>query len=118
MARALFAGAELLIHPSLYEGFGFVPLQAMACGVPVISSACGALPEVLGDAVEYADVAQPELVGQAIADLWQSPDRRAELRATHDVAARQATGGVCGPIPAAACSLRRRHDQARLGPTL
>jgi glycosyltransferase involved in cell wall biosynthesis len=76
---ALFAGAELLINPSLYEGFGFVPLQAMACGVPVISSACGSLPEILGDAAAYADVAQPERLGKAIVDLWQSPRRRAEM---------------------------------------
>lgn len=46
----LYAGAELFVFPSLYEGFGFTPLEAMACGAPVVSSAGGSLPEVLGDA--------------------------------------------------------------------
>jgi glycosyltransferase involved in cell wall biosynthesis len=77
--RAVYAGAELLIYPSLYEGFGFVPLQAMACGVPVISSACGALAEILGDAAAYADPSQSEQVGCRIAELWQAPGQRAEL---------------------------------------
>ncbi|NCC52809.1 MAG: glycosyltransferase family 1 protein [Spartobacteria bacterium] len=44
---ALYAGAELFVFPSIYEGFGFPPLEAMACGTPVISSAAGSLPEVL-----------------------------------------------------------------------
>jgi glycosyltransferase involved in cell wall biosynthesis len=76
---ALYAGAELLLYPSFYEGFGFHPLQAMACGVPVISSTCGALPEVLGDAAVYADARQPEALGRAVVDLWLSPERRHAL---------------------------------------
>lgn len=47
---ALYAGAELFLFPSFYEGFGFPPLEAMACGTSVVSSAGGSLPEVLGDA--------------------------------------------------------------------
>lgn len=47
---ALYSGAELFVLPSFYEGFGFPPLEAMACGVPVVSSRGGSLPEVLGDA--------------------------------------------------------------------
>ena len=46
---ALYAGAELFLFPSVYEGFGFPPLEAMACGTPVIASTAGSLPEVLGD---------------------------------------------------------------------
>lgn len=46
---ALYAGAELFLFPSLYEGFGFPPLEAMRCGTPVLASAAGSLPEVLGD---------------------------------------------------------------------
>lgn len=45
----LYAGAELFLFPSFYEGFGFPPLEAMACGTPVVSSAGGSLAEVLGD---------------------------------------------------------------------
>ncbi|MFH1970114.1 MAG: glycosyltransferase family 1 protein [Verrucomicrobiota bacterium] len=46
---ALYAGAELFLFPSLYEGFGFPPLEAMLCGVPVLASTAGSLPEVLGN---------------------------------------------------------------------
>jgi len=47
---SLYAGAEFLIFPSLYEGFGLPPLEAMACGTPVIVSNVSSLPEVVGDA--------------------------------------------------------------------
>lgn len=46
----LLAGAEIFLFPSLYEGFGLPPLEAMACGVPVISSNTSSLPEVVGEA--------------------------------------------------------------------
>lgn len=46
----LYAGAHLFVWPSLYEGFGLPPLEAMACGTPVITSRCASLPEVVGDA--------------------------------------------------------------------
>lgn len=45
-----YAGAECLVFPSFYEGFGFPPLEAMACGCPVIASNASSLPEVVGDA--------------------------------------------------------------------
>jgi glycosyltransferase involved in cell wall biosynthesis len=51
----LYAGADLFICPSLYEGFGFPPLESMACGTPVLSSSAGSLPEVLGDAAVLVD---------------------------------------------------------------
>jgi len=47
---ALYSGARLFVYPSLYEGFGLPPLEAMACGVPVIASRRASLPEVVGDA--------------------------------------------------------------------
>lgn len=61
---ALYAGAELFVLPSLYEGFGFPPLEAMACGTPVVASNGGSLPEVLGAAAEI--VADFEI------DSWRS----------------------------------------------
>jgi len=52
---ALYGGAALFVFPSLYEGFGLPPLEAMACGTPVVSSGTSSLPEVLGDAAAYVD---------------------------------------------------------------
>lgn len=47
---SLYSGADLFVYPALYEGFGLPPLEAMACGTPVVASNAGALPEVLGEA--------------------------------------------------------------------
>ncbi|MCG2726256.1 MAG: glycosyltransferase family 4 protein [Elusimicrobia bacterium] len=52
---AVYSGAELFIFPSLYEGFGLPPLEAMACGCPVLSSNASCMPEILGDACIYFD---------------------------------------------------------------
>jgi glycosyltransferase involved in cell wall biosynthesis len=52
---ALLAGASVLAYPSLYEGFGFPPLQAMRAGVPVVATRAGSLPEVLGDAAALVE---------------------------------------------------------------
>ena len=46
----LYNCADLFVYPSLYEGFGLPPLEAMACGIPVITSNTSSLPEVIGDA--------------------------------------------------------------------
>lgn len=50
---AIYSGAKLFVFPSLYEGFGIPPLEAMTCGTPVLSSDAASLPEVLGDAAHY-----------------------------------------------------------------
>ena len=60
----IYSGAAAFVFPSLYEGFGLPPLEAMACGVPVISSQSSSLPEVVGDAGILVD---PQNV-DAIAD--------------------------------------------------
>jgi glycosyltransferase involved in cell wall biosynthesis len=52
---ALYGASEGLVYPSLYEGFGFPPLEAMACARPAIVSSSGSLREVCGDAVRYVD---------------------------------------------------------------
>ena len=53
--RGLYSSASAFVLPSFYEGFGFPPLEAMACGAPVLSAATGSLPEVLGDAASLVE---------------------------------------------------------------
>jgi glycosyltransferase involved in cell wall biosynthesis len=65
----LYSGAALYVQPSLTEGFGLPPLEAMACGVPVLSSNAGALPETVGDAAALLPPQDPEAWGAAIARL-------------------------------------------------
>jgi glycosyltransferase involved in cell wall biosynthesis len=63
---ALLAGARAFVFPSLYEGFGLPPLEAMAAGVPVVAARAGALPEVLGDAPFWCDPLDVESIAAAI----------------------------------------------------
>ncbi|MDP2030657.1 MAG: glycosyltransferase family 1 protein [Thiobacillus sp.] len=75
----LYRQAVALVYPSLYEGFGIPPLEAMAVGCPVISSNTSSLPEVVGDAGEYFDPNSQEAMTAAIEHVLQSPSRREEL---------------------------------------
>ena len=76
---ALYSGAHLYACPSLYEGFGFTVLEAMACGVPVVCSTETSLPEVAGDAALYADPRNPERFGRALAEVWTNCELRDRL---------------------------------------
>lgn len=62
--------ARLLVFPSLFEGFGIPPLEAMACGCPVVCSNVTSLPEVGGDAAGYFDPTSPEEIAACISRLW------------------------------------------------
>lgn len=73
------AGALALIYPSIYEGFGLPPLEAMACGVPVIASGVSSLPEVVGDAGLLIDPHDTEAVAQAMQQLITDPGSRLHL---------------------------------------
>jgi glycosyltransferase involved in cell wall biosynthesis len=55
MLPALYSAAEVFGFPSLYEGFGLPPVEALACGTPVVASTAASLPEVLEDAAELVD---------------------------------------------------------------
>ena len=67
----------MLAFPSLYEGFGFPPLQAMRAGVPVVATRAGSLPEVLGDGALLVDVGDHEaLAGALTACLSDEVERR------------------------------------------
>jgi len=77
--ETLYAGALVFVYPSLYEGFGFPPLEAMARGVPAIVSNASSLPEVVGDAAVLVDPKKPSALADAIVTLSQDVARRREL---------------------------------------
>ncbi|MBI2886683.1 MAG: glycosyltransferase family 4 protein [Chloroflexi bacterium] len=77
--RLLYNAAWVFVFPSLYEGFGLPPLEAMACGTPVVASSAPALPEVLGDAALYFDPEDPAGLGQHLLRLAEDPPLRERL---------------------------------------
>ncbi len=78
---ALYAGAELFVFASLYEGFGFTPLEAMACGTPTVAARAGSLPEVLGDAALMPEAFDPDAWAAAIDSLLGDESARASQSA-------------------------------------
>ncbi len=75
----IYAGAAVFAFPSFYEGFGFPVLEAMACGVPVVTSNVSSLPEVAGDAALLVDPHQPEQIAKAISQLLVDEKLRRDL---------------------------------------
>jgi glycosyltransferase involved in cell wall biosynthesis len=78
---SLYRCASALVYPSLYEGFGLPVLEAMACGTPVIASMAASIPEVLGDAGFLLDPLDVPAWKDAIVNVVNDEDRRAEMRA-------------------------------------
>jgi glycosyltransferase involved in cell wall biosynthesis len=70
----LYATASALVFPSLYEGFGLPPLEAMASGCPVAAARAGALPEVCGDAARLFDPHSPSEIAEAVLEVLERPD--------------------------------------------
>jgi glycosyltransferase involved in cell wall biosynthesis len=77
---ALYSLATCLAHPAWYEGFGLTPLEAMACGTPVICSESSSLPEVTGDAALLVDPGDVEGWRRALERVSDDAELRAELR--------------------------------------
>ena len=69
----------MFAYPSLYEGFGLPPLEAMLAGTPVLATTAGALPEVVGDAAVLVDSGDSDALAEALARLLADDKRRAEL---------------------------------------
>jgi glycosyltransferase involved in cell wall biosynthesis len=78
--HVLVGGATALVFPSLYEGFGLPPLEAMAAGCPVLASRAGPMPEVCGPAVTYFDpTSTEEMQGAMLGTAAWTPEERARL---------------------------------------
>ncbi|GHO87288.1 glycosyltransferase family 4 protein [Dictyobacter formicarum] len=76
----LYSMAELFVFPSFFEGFGIPPLEAMACGAPVITSNTSSLPEVVGDAALQVDPHNIDELSHAMLRLLQDEQLRTDLR--------------------------------------
>jgi glycosyltransferase involved in cell wall biosynthesis len=122
--RALYRLASVFVFPSLYEGFGLPPLEAMASGTPVVTSNVSSLPEVAGDAAVLVDPYSPEAIAEGIIQVLTNPTLREDLRVRGLARARQfswetsvqrvreiyrAAASDCAPAsaPAAAASTTR-----------
>ena len=77
---SLYRGAKALLFPSLYEGFGLPVLEAMACGIPVVTANTTALPEVAGDAALLVEPTSVEQIGEAIQQIVRDDSLRQRLR--------------------------------------
>lgn len=78
---ALVSGAEALVFATKYEGFGIPPIEAMACGTPVIASRTTSLPEVCGDAALYVDPERADDIARALHRIVADPALRTDLSA-------------------------------------
>src|SRR5690606_14622667 len=76
---ALYSGAQVFAFPALYEGFGLPPLEAMACGVPVVASNASSIPEVLGGAGLLVDPLSVDDLAGALDRALGDETLRAEL---------------------------------------
>jgi glycosyltransferase involved in cell wall biosynthesis len=118
--------AGVFVFPSLYEGFGLPPLEAMASGTPVVTSNVSSLPEVAGDAAILVDPYDPRAIADGIYDVLNDERLRRELRQKGLARARQFSweasirrvreiyGDVCRPAMPADPPRPAPHEEARL----
>lgn len=93
--RSLYEHARGFVHPTYYEGFGLPPLEAMACGCPVVTSEAASLPEVCGDAALYFDPHDPADMAAKVERLMGDAPLRRELRERGLARARQFSWRRC-----------------------
>ena len=99
---ALYTGAEVFCYPSRYEGFGLPVAEAMACGVPVVTTTGGSLPEVAGGGALLVEPGQADALAGALAKLLADPAERAALAARGRARAAELTWERCADLTAAA----------------
>ena len=92
---AVVAGATALVYPSIYEGFGLPPLEAMACGVPVITSNVSSIPEVVGDTGLMLDPQDVDGFAGAMELVLTNPEERARMAALALARSRQFSWAKC-----------------------
>ena len=92
---SLYNVADVLVLPSLYEGFGLPVLEAMACGTPVVVANAASLPEVVGDAGLLVDPRSPEAIAKAIAQVLEDPALANDMRKRGFQRAREFTWEYC-----------------------
>jgi glycosyltransferase involved in cell wall biosynthesis len=76
----LYRAAELFAFPSLYEGFGLPPLEAMACGTPVLAAGRASIPEVCGDAALYCEPEDPESISSGMSALLEDEELIGDMK--------------------------------------
>jgi glycosyltransferase involved in cell wall biosynthesis len=96
--KALYESAACFVYPSLYEGFGLPPLEAMACGCPVVLSSAGSLPEVGNGAALYFDPTDPASLAHAVSRVLTEPALARQLREQGRVRAAELTWDRCARL--------------------
>lgn len=76
----IYRASDLFVLPTLYEGFGIVFVEAMVCGLPIVSTNVGAVPEVVGPAGLLVEPKNPEALAQAIIKVFNNPDLYKDLK--------------------------------------
>ncbi len=109
---ALLRHASAFAYPSVYEGFGFPPLEAMAAGVPVVTSDGGSIPEIVDDAARIVPVGDPDALAAALSTVLDDEEERGRLIAAGRRRAAEFTWERC-----AAGLVALYHDASALKPS-
>jgi glycosyltransferase involved in cell wall biosynthesis len=110
---ALISAADVFVYPSLYEGFGLPPLEAMRCGAAVIASNTTSIPEVVGDAGVLIDPENIDAIAAAIHEVLTTPELRASLQQKSLTRARSFTWERTARLTLDAYKVAQRHAAHR-----